>query len=270
MGQADVEENTMMASAPSLEDSLNEKSLMMFRKPYYELTEEEVELLNEMATGGRVGMKIGGIMKIGKGISNLKRTIVNKLSRMTDDIDLQGNTDYADDTGLDFTLDVTAKSRKGRKVLDGLAEEGLIEKLDDNNFFIRDDQRDALFDMKDLKASGMTEEYGGTFTRFDEGVGTAGPGMPYGGYDEVIDTFYKKANGGIMNKNLLNTGMDKDMRGGGFIPEGTKEKADDVPARLSKNEFVMTADAVKAAGGGSVNKGAQRMYNIMNQLEAQA
>ena len=64
--------------------------------------------------------------------------------------------------------------------------------------------------------------------------------------------------------------MDKDMRGGGFVPEGTKEKADDVPARLSKNEFVMTADAVRAAGGGSVNKGAQRMYNIMNQLEAKA
>ena len=78
----------------------------------------------------------------------------------------------------------------------------------------------------------------------------------------------KKAKGGIMDKNLLNTGMDKDMRGGGFIPEGTKEKADDVPARLSKNEFVMTADAVKAAGGGSVNKGAQKMYNIMHQLEA--
>ena len=134
MGQADVEENTMMASAPSLEDSLNEKSLMMFRKPYHELTEEEVELLNEMATGGRVGY----------------------------------------------------------------------------------------------------------------------------------------AGGGIMNRNLLNTGVDKDMRGGGFIPEGTKEKADDVPARLSKNEFVMTADAVRAAGGGSVNKGAQRMYNIMNQLEAKA
>lgn len=76
------------------------------------------------------------------------------------------------------------------------------------------------------------------------------------------------ASGGIMNKNLLNTGMDKDMRGGGFIPEGTKEKADDVPARLSKNEFVMTADAVRAAGGGSVNKGAKRMYDLMYTLEA--
>ena len=54
----------------------------------------------------------------------------------------------------------------------------------------------------------------------------------------------------------------------GFIPVGSKERADDVPARLSKNEFVMTADAVRAAGGGSVNKGAKRMYNLMNNLEA--
>ena len=77
----------------------------------------------------------------------------------------------------------------------------------------------------------------------------------------------KKAEGGIMSKNLLNSGMDKDMRVGGFIPEGTKEKADDVPARLSKNEFVMTADAVKAAGGGSINKGAKRMYQLMNNLQ---
>ena len=61
--------------------------------------------------------------------------------------------------------------------------------------------------------------------------------------------------------------MEKDMRGGGFIPEGSKERADDVPARLSKNEFVMTADAVRAAGGGSVNKGAKRMYNLMYSLE---
>ena len=54
---------------------------------------------------------------------------------------------------------------------------------------------------------------------------------------------------------------------GGFVPVGVKEKADDVPAMLSKNEFVMTADAVKGAGGGSVEKGAQRMYNTMKKLE---
>ena len=53
-----------------------------------------------------------------------------------------------------------------------------------------------------------------------------------------------------------------------MIPIGSRERADDVPARLSKNEFVMTADAVRAAGGGNINKGAKRMYNLMNNLEA--
>ena len=70
--------------------------------------------------------------------------------------------------------------------------------------------------------------------------------------------------GGLMNLD----GKEMDLRGGGFVPIGKKERADDVPARLSKNEFVMTADAVRAAGGGSVNKGAKRMYDLMNNLEA--
>ena len=74
--------------------------------------------------------------------------------------------------------------------------------------------------------------------------------------------------GGIMP--LLNMGgMEKDYRqDGGFVPIGRKEKADDVPARLSKNEFVFTADAVRAAGGGDIDEGAQRMYNVMKNLEA--
>ena len=75
----------------------------------------------------------------------------------------------------------------------------------------------------------------------------------------------EKAEGGIMNLG----GMEMDLRGGGFVPLGAKEKADDVPARLSKNEFVMTADAVRAAGGGSVDKGADKMYKLMKGLEAQ-
>ena len=74
------------------------------------------------------------------------------------------------------------------------------------------------------------------------------------------------ADGGMMS--VLPKGREMDYRGGGVIPMGSKERADDVPARLSKNEFVMTADAVRAAGGGSVNKGAKRMYNLMHKLEA--
>ena len=84
-------------------------------------------------------------------------------------------------------------------------------------------------------------------------------GMKKGGLASLKD-------GGIMDLG----GKEMDMRGGGFIPIGAKERADDVPARLSKNEFVMTADAVRAAGGGSVNKGAKRMYDLMHKLEARA
>ena len=72
-----------------------------------------------------------------------------------------------------------------------------------------------------------------------------------------------KAKGGIMDLG----GNEMDLRGGGFVPIGAREKADDVPARLSKNEFVFTADAVRAAGGGSVDKGADLMYKTMKQLE---
>jgi hypothetical protein len=56
---------------------------------------------------------------------------------------------------------------------------------------------------------------------------------------------------------------------GGFVPPiGIKERADDIPAMLSNNEFVFTADAVRNAGGGNVNKGAERMYSLMKNLEA--
>jgi hypothetical protein len=85
----------------------------------------------------------------------------------------------------------------------------------------------------------------------------------------------KKAMGGgmmqiPMGKIRMNEGgvIERDYRDkGGFVPVGIKEKADDVPAMLSKNEFVMTADAVRGAGGGSIEKGAQRMYDTMKSLE---
>ena len=85
----------------------------------------------------------------------------------------------------------------------------------------------------------------------------------------------KKAMGGgmmqiPMGKIRMNEGgvIERDYRDkGGFVPVGIKEKADDVPAMLSKNEFVMTADAVRGAGDGSIEKGAQRMYDTMKSLE---
>jgi len=89
---------------------------------------------------------------------------------------------------------------------------------------------------------------------------------------------YNLAEGGMPSKEpvakkvmpLLDMdGMEKDYRAeGGFVPIGRMEKADDVPARLSKNEFVFTADAVRNAGEGDVDKGAEVMYNMMKNLES--
>ena len=73
-----------------------------------------------------------------------------------------------------------------------------------------------------------------------------------------------RAEGGLMNLG----GMEKDYRAeGGFVPIGKQEKADDVPARLSVNEFVFTADAVRNAGSGDIDKGAEVMENMMKNLE---
>jgi hypothetical protein len=109
-----------------------------------------------------------------------------------------------------------------------------------------------------------------------------------------IDDREEAAGGGLMNEGVLSIKLtpaqamakggsmgseipvrqnqggisELDLRAkGGYIPVGIKEKADDVPAMLSRNEFVFTADAVRGAGNGSINKGAQKMYKLMKSLE---
>jgi hypothetical protein len=87
------------------------------------------------------------------------------------------------------------------------------------------------------------------------------------GTDQIVDQA-----SGIMGlpQNINKAGVKElDLReSGGFIPPvGIKEKADDIPAMLSNNEFVFTADAVRGMGDGNVNKGAQRMYDMMKKLE---
>ena len=79
-----------------------------------------------------------------------------------------------------------------------------------------------------------------------------------------LSSLNQKQEGGLMDLG----GLEKDYREGGFVPLGAEERADDVPARLSKNEFVFTADAVRNAGQGDIDKGAEVMQNMMDNLEA--
>ena len=94
---------------------------------------------------------------------------------------------------------------------------------------------------------------------------------------QFVRNFYRKADGGIIDVPRMPMqeggimdlgGMEKDYRTGGFVELGAEERADDVPARLSKNEFVFTADAVRNAGGGDIDEGARVMQNMMDNLEA--
>ena len=131
------------------------------------------------------------------------------------------------------------------------------ELLDDQGITDKSDRRKQLFDYFKKINYGSEDEINSLLDRYGY-KGFAGGGIA------TLRPMY--AEGGIMDLG----GNEMDLRGGGFVPIGKKEKADDVPARLSKNEFVMTADAVRGAGGGNINVGAKRMYDMMNQYEMMA
>ena len=138
-----------------------------------------------------------------------------------------------------------------------LAEEPPQEEFENNSEYLARRRENvggkmrAYFDNYfkfDKDYSGMTDEQKNAFIAR---VNVAKGGMPTG----------------VMTTNKAGV-MERDYRDkGGFVPVGIKEKADDVPAMLSKNEFVFTADAVRGAGNGSIEKGAQRMYDTMKKLE---
>ena len=80
-----------------------------------------------------------------------------------------------------------------------------------------------------------------------------------GGISDIPTGKIRKNNAGVVERDYRDEG--------GFVPVGIKERADDVPAMLSKNEFVMTADAVRGIGNGSVEEGSKKLYNTMKKAE---
>ena len=122
------------------------------------------------------------------------------------------------------------------------------------------------------EAGAVDPEYNGWKRIYEQNPGVAEMHDNHQQYLERYESEGKAQGGriGAQEGGLMNLGgMEKDYRAeGGFVPIGGKEKADDVPARLSKNEFVFTADAVRAAGGGDIDQGAEVMENVMKNLEA--
>ena len=215
--------------------------------------------------GYRIG---GGVMSMLGKAKDMVKAGVGKVKSLFDDADINisvRDEDVLTDAGLQAQavgndVFITAKSKRATRVLDDLIDAGYdISKDADNNYSINALDEGALdIIAKRLKLG-------------DKNVDEFMQGLPkyvdeMGAEEEMIyDALrQRRADGGIMDLG----GMEKDYREGGFVPIGAEERADDVPARLSKNEFVFTADAVRNAGGGDIDKGAEVMQNMMDNLEA--
>ena len=202
-----------------------------------------------LRNGGRVGAMDGGIMDVRRGLVEIpggySGNRYKQLLQLLEEARAMGDMDKIKEVESDLFREYNKKENGGP--VDGL--KALKQKIKDYSNF-----------KKEKRAYEQDDEnyYNEREKKIQQRQFEDYKGRLYG---------IEAKNGGLMGLKMGGTPIEMDYRMGGFIPVGSKERADDVPARLSKNEFVMTADAVRAAGGGSVNEGAQRMYQLMNQLE---
>jgi len=236
----------------------------------YGATEEEIEDAIYAAgykTGGRVGFKSGDYVG-----SSDNETMEDEYDSYIKEIEIDGDTPMSFSS---FKKMLSEDYANGGRV--GLKFGGIGDAVENiENAEMKEAAKFAMQDM-DIPIMDLVEEFEIQFKRkpnsmeelkqfYKDRYEYKGPG-DVKMQEEIKEKVVMEAkDGGLMNLG----GKEMDLRKGGFVPIGKKERADDVPARLSKNEFVMTADAVRAAGGGSVNEGAKRMYETMNKLEARA
>jgi hypothetical protein len=222
------------------------EKLKMYLKDYYSKTNpdasgaeiEEFVRINS-ATGGRIGFANGKNMKMASMDENEK-----EFERLVDDFmergfSLQEAIEEAKDT-----LERKSIATGGRVGLEAGANKDFQEYLKGREEFNKKQNAEQLY--KEYLENKRRQK-----VAVEKTMAANGGLMPMG----------------IMRANKAGT-IERDYREtGGFVPVGIKEKADDVPAMLSKNEFVMTADAVRGMGGGNIEKGAQRLYDQMKTME---
>ena len=219
--------------------------LRIYLKDYFSklnpnASDEEVEQfvetnVSEYATGGRVGFKEGMNMKMASMDENER-----EFMRLVEEFMERGFNQQEAIEAAREEFDRKAIATGGRVGFAGGTDLKLARDL------AAQDNKDY-----DLLSSSQKNMYNKKASQFIKTMPMAQGGMPTG----------------IMRTNQAGT-IERDYREtGGFVPVGIKEKADDVPAMLSKNEFVMTADAVRGMGDGSIEKGAQKLYDQMKRLE---
>ena len=224
------------------------EKLRIYLKDYYSKTNpdasgaeiEEFVRINS-ATGGRIGFNEGTNMKMASMDENER-----ELMRLVEEFMERGFSQQEAIEEAKDTLERKSIAIGGRVGLNkgGSAFEEYKQDLEDGII-----SPDTTFN-EWLDNNAPDPDYDKSFA-IGGRVGLMGGAMPTG----------------IMRANKAGT-IERDYREtGGFVPVGIKEKADDVPAMLSKNEFVMTADAVRGIGDGNIEKGAQRLYDQMKTAE---
>ena len=265
--QADIEDIRGQAKA-YYSDPTN--SALYFMPPKSAVQKSFYAAEGGLASLPRDGYRIGGgvLQKAGQMI----KSGVGKVKSLFDDADISvqiRDDDVMTDAGLQAQavgqdVFITPKSSKAVQVIDGLIDEGYdIAKAEDGSYTINaldEGALDLITQRLRIGSKGADEfiDSQDYFYKGDTGMMDEESKMIY---DALRN---RKADGGIMDLG----GLEKDYREGGFVPLGAEERADDVPARLSKNEFVFTADAVRAAGQGDIDQGAEVMQNMMDNLES--
>jgi len=223
----------------------------------YATKKEDFLKRNMQANGGRIGYDDGtpDPTYTGNNMEDLPRGLqidTTTSNPMPKEKSLKENLEFVEETKGGVSPSTTMYMFK--MYLDEALEKGQITKEKYNKM---------LMPLFGKTGEGVTRDY----ERYEQSMAYGGRIKRAYGSDELVEQA-----SGIegLDININPKGVKElDLREtGGFIPPvGVKEKADDIPAMLSNNEFVFTADAVRAAGGGSVNKGAQIMYDTMKKLE---
>jgi len=272
MGEEEVDEGTPYTMAQPMIEDVRSQARKYYNDPtnsaLYFMPPKSAVQSSFYADGGLASMRPG--YRLGGGIlqkaSQMMKAGVGKVKSLFDDADISIQvrdedvmTDYgpqAQAVGQDVFI--APKSKKAVKVMEDLIQEGYDITRDAEGEYIINALDEGALEIvaKRLRLGGKDiDDFMGSYDDYYSG------GDDKMIYDALRD---RKADGGIMDLG----GLEKDYREGGFVPLGAEERADDVPARLSKNEFVFTADAVRNAGGGDIDKGAEVMQNMMDNLES--
>ena len=138
-------------------------------------------------------------------------------------------------------------------------EEGIMQMASDPNPLAdRDDLSRDLFGKPYIELTPLQQEQLNNY--IEEKASKKSMGTKFAAVGGSMIPPARRIEGGVIELDARKTG--------GYIPYGKKERVDDVPAMLAKDEFVFTSRAVKGAGDGSARRGAAKMYKLMKQLEA--